>query len=247
MCTVIIEVPEHPDSPTRLLAIRDENPQRPWDPLGYWWPEEHPGVTGVRDRRAGGAWLAAAPARGRLAVLLNRGEQIALDASAAAQLASRGGLTLASMAGLPVLSHPNTASFNLIEVSGSASTLTRWDGHTVTRTALTPGVHMIAHDELDDSTTPRIKRWLPEFQALRAAPDSRWRSQWAEVLSRSAEMDPDDDQAIIRDNSVHGYATKSLLACLAEIGPSSVDLEDALLPEPARWGSAAFQPALQRC
>ena len=55
----------------RLLAVRDEDPQREWDALGPWWPEQYPGVIGIRDRRAGGAWLAVDPQRRRLAVLLN--------------------------------------------------------------------------------------------------------------------------------------------------------------------------------
>src|SRR5699024_7086848 len=71
MCTAIIEVPRDPAQATRVLAVRDEDPNRPWDPPGEWWPEL-PGVIGVRDRLANGAWLAASPGRGTLAVLLNR-------------------------------------------------------------------------------------------------------------------------------------------------------------------------------
>ena len=69
MCTVVVRVPEPDGGPVRLLAVRDEDPARPWRPLGPWWPE-HPGVRGVRDDLAGGAWLAADDKR--LAVLLNR-------------------------------------------------------------------------------------------------------------------------------------------------------------------------------
>ena len=29
MCTVVIRVPESADEPTRVLAIRDEDPERP--------------------------------------------------------------------------------------------------------------------------------------------------------------------------------------------------------------------------
>src|SRR4051812_21659446 len=72
MCTVIIQIGESPSDPVRMLAIRDEDPGRPWNPLGPWWPDTHEGVVGVRDVRAGGAWLAADPSARRLAVLLNR-------------------------------------------------------------------------------------------------------------------------------------------------------------------------------
>ena len=59
MCTVIVSVPNAPGAPTRLLAVRDEDPARPWNPLGAWWPERDDRIVGVRDVRAGGAWLAA--------------------------------------------------------------------------------------------------------------------------------------------------------------------------------------------
>ncbi|WP_370429006.1 NRDE family protein, partial [Microbacterium sp. NRRL B-14842] len=59
MCTVVIDV--EVAGSARLLAVRDEDPAREWDALGEWWPEEYPGVIGIRDRRAGGAWLAVNP------------------------------------------------------------------------------------------------------------------------------------------------------------------------------------------
>ena len=73
MCTVIVHVPSEPGAPIRLLAVRDEDPARAWDPLGPWWPDL-PSVSGVRDRRAGGAWLAADADAGRVAVILNRAD-----------------------------------------------------------------------------------------------------------------------------------------------------------------------------
>ena len=92
MCTVVIRVPESADDDVRILAIRDEDPHRPWRPLGQWWPDR-PGVTGVLDELAGGAWLAHDDER--LAVLLNRegGSTVAVPAS-------RGGLVLGMIAGM---------------------------------------------------------------------------------------------------------------------------------------------------
>src|SRR5690606_34070835 len=88
MCTVILEVPDDPAGHTRLLAVRDEMPDRPWDPPGFWWPEL-PGVRGVRDRQAGGAWLAAKGAS--FSVILNRPESVAdLQPEGAPALGSRG-------------------------------------------------------------------------------------------------------------------------------------------------------------
>ena len=73
MCTVVIRVPEPDRGDVRILAVRDEDPGRPWLPLGAWWPE-HPEVEGVMDQLAGGAWLAHDDRR--LAVLLNRADAL---------------------------------------------------------------------------------------------------------------------------------------------------------------------------
>ena len=86
----------------RLLAVRDEDPQREWDALGEWWPDAYPGVSGIRDRRAGGAWLAVNPAERRLAVLLNRADVVDLAADVAV---SRGSLALESVMGRLSLIH----------------------------------------------------------------------------------------------------------------------------------------------
>lgn len=93
MCTVIIHVPECAEHATRMLAVRDEDPTRPWDAPGPWWPDEYPEVIGVRDRRANGAWLAEDSPAGRLAVILNRDVLSVPDGS----LESRGGIVLASV------------------------------------------------------------------------------------------------------------------------------------------------------
>lgn len=237
MCTAIIEVPLEPSKVTRVLAVRDEDPNRPWDPPGEWWHDALPGVIGVRDRLANGAWLAAAPARGRLAVLLNRAvddgttPHFSHATPATTGLMSRGSLVLASTQGRQVADHPGTAGFNLVEVRGTTSTITSWDGRRLTHTPLEPGVHMIAHQDVDDVRTERIDRWLPEFQALAGLPDGQWREAWLALLERTRELSPEDDRAIVRDNRVHGYPTQSLLVCTAEVGARKVGLEYKLYPE----------------
>lgn len=235
MCTVIVQVPDSPEGPTRLLAVRDEDPNRPWDPPGAWWPSEHPGVVGVRDRRANGAWLAENPSTGRLSVLLNRNPEVL--ASPDDQLESRGGIVLASIQGASIPDAPNTATFNLIEISGAHTGLVSWTGARLHRETPRPGVHMIAHDDLDDPGTARVARWLPDFRELAAQWDSHvpfedWRQQWLDLLASSGQLGPDDDEAIIRDNRPHGYPTLSLLVCVAEIHVDTVALAWSMLPEP---------------
>ncbi|MBD3943916.1 NRDE family protein [Microbacterium sp. NEAU-LLC] len=233
MCTVVIRVPESADEPTRVLAVRDEDPARPWNPLGRWWPEAHHGVVGVRDVRAGGAWLAADPAAGRLAVLLNRAD---VDMRPESELVSRGGLVLDAVAGHLPGDEPPTHGFNLVEVDGGRTRVRMWDGESLRTVELAPGTHMIAHDDVDDPATPRIARWLGEFQATPPAAEGKWWMPWVEVLARSAELAPTDDDAIIRDNRPYGYPTLSLLACVATVSAHDVDVHYGELAEPGRWG-----------
>lgn len=231
MCTVVIDAAG--SSTAHLLAVRDEDPQREWDALGAWWPERYPGVIGIRDRRAGGAWLAANPSERRLAVLLNRADVLDLPADRAL---SRGSLALESVAGRSPVAPERMHGFNLLEVRPEGSRVLSWDGRELRETALTPGTHMIAHDDLDDEDTPRIAAWLPEFRALGpAAGDPDWRASWTGMLAASARLDPEDDRAIIRDNRPHGYPTQSLLYCTAEVTPSGVDVDYHALPAPAHW------------
>jgi hypothetical protein len=232
MCTVVIRVPETADEPTRLLAIRDEDPERPWNPLGRWWPEPHDGVVGVRDVRAGGAWLAADPAAGRLAVLLNRAD---VSTRPESELVSRGGIVLDSVAGRSP-TRPATHGFNLVEVQGPRACVLTWDGAALHSVDLAPGTHMIAHDDVDDPATPRIARWLEEFRAAPLAEGQRWWMPWVEVLERSAELGSTDARAIIRDNRPYGYPTLSLLACVASVSRDDIDVHYGELREPGRWG-----------
>lgn len=244
MCTVVIEVPEPGAGAMRLLAVRDEDPGRAWDAPGAWWGDDRPGVIGVRDRRANGAWLATAPERGRLAVILNRADAAGHGRPEGPNgLASRGGLVLDEVEGRELPDPPLTANFNLVSAAEGV-TVTSWDGVELRRDDLEPGVHMLAHLDVDDEDrTPRIAAWLPEFRAL-AGLGEGWREAWIALLSRTAELPADDDRAIIRDNRTHGYPTLSLLACLAEVGPGSVRLDTAVLSAPAQWGRPGFDRSI---
>lgn len=217
----------------RLLAVRDEDPQREWDALGDWWPEQYPGVSGIRDRRAGGAWLAVNPAERRLAVLLNRADVVDLADDRAL---SRGSLALESVSGRSPEAPLPMHGFNLLEVGPEGARVLSWDGAELRETPIAQGTHMIAHDDLDDDETPRIATWLPEFRALGPTADSTdWAAEWTDLLAQSAQLDPEDDRAIIRDNRPHGYPTQSLLYCTAAVGPDAVTIEYRALPSPAHW------------
>jgi len=62
VCAVMVAVQPHQRWGVVALAVRDEFLDRPWDPFGPWWPALGEHVIGLRDRDAGGAWLAANPA-----------------------------------------------------------------------------------------------------------------------------------------------------------------------------------------
>lgn len=233
MCTVVIRIPDAATEPVRMLAVRDEDPARPWNPLGGWWTASHPGVVGVRDARAGGAWLAADPDAGRLSVLLNRADVTTTPESA---LRSRGGIVLDSIAGNSPASAPPTHGFNLVEVHGAHARVQIWDGERLRTVELTPGTHMIAHDDVDDPATPRIARWHEEFAAAPLSDTGVWWQPWLDVLERSSALGSTDDRAIIRDNRPHGYPTQSLLACVASISEDGVEIEYGELSRPGHWG-----------
>ena len=235
MCTVVVQVPVDPAAPVRLLAVRDEDPQRAWDPPGPWWPDTHPGVVGVRDRRAGGAWLAADSARGRLAVILNRADVLPDDAPAA----SRGGVVLDAVDGRAPEGAPTTHGFNLVDVDfgavGGRARVSMWDAASLRSVDLAPGTHMIAHDDVDDPRTARIVRWRDDFAAASSRLDIDGFEPWLDLLHRTTETPATDDAAIIRDNRPYGIPTLSLLVCTATISSHRVDLAAGVLDEPGRW------------
>lgn len=229
MCTAVIWIPQDL-GPVRLLAIRDEDPRREWADLGSHWPE-HPQLVGIVDRRAGGAWLAADAGAGRVAVLLNRAEEHPLGQAATL---SRGALPLAAVAGHPLLERPPHHGFNLVQLDAQGGQVSTWDGRTVTHTRLAPGVHIVAHDGVDDPATARIARWLPVFRQAAAEP---WPEGWLQVLADSGRTDPLDPTALIRDNLSLGIDTRSLLVTLAEITPGAVALRSAVLEHPGHWST----------
>lgn len=234
MCTVVVRVPERPSEPVRVLAIRDEDPARPWRPAGAWWPDRYPGVRGVQDVRGGGAWLAVADRSPRLAVLLNRAD----DGSVGEDAPSRGWLPLETVAGRAPgpIPAPPTRGFNLVEATPDTVRVSSWDGQRFDSSALTPGTHMISHDDVDDPRTARITRWLPAFRGAALPSGPAWYAPWLAIVADSAELDPTDDEALIRDHRHLGIPTLSLLLCAVAIGPGRTDLVGAALPAPGRWG-----------
>lgn len=232
MCTLIVRVPDDEGQPVRLIAVRDEDPAREWNALGPWWPGSHPGAIGVQDARAGGAWLAALPDEGRLAVLLNVG-----GPNPQPGLASRGEVVLDAVARIAPDPNRRTQPYALVTVAGSSVELTLSNGSTHKTQAIEPGVHMLVNSPIiDDATFARVERWLPEFRdATPEGEPDNWFEGWIGVLERSAELAPTDDAAIIRDNRPYGIGTLSLLMCSATITPESALVDYVEFGEPGAW------------
>lgn len=249
MCTVVIHIPESPGGPIRLLALRDEHPDRAWDPLGHWWPND-PEILGVHDRRAGGAWLAVNEASHHLAVMMNRGEPVD---SGGAPLESRGAIALDAAAGRWSAETPRTAAFNLLEARTDGARISVWNGQVLETSDIGPGVHMVAHSSIDDPQSPRIAEWLPVFRDAIATElrevherggetaSNAWVETWAQTLQRTTVFPPTDDRAIVRDNRPLGIPTLTLYAVMAEISPDSLHVWHASLATPGEWGDAGFE------
>lgn len=246
MCTVVVRVDPGAAWPVTVLALRDESPDRPWDPPAAWWPDRDTGVVGVRDQQAGGAWLAASDRNG-LAVVLNRWESTpGVDGT----WTTRGTLPLDAVVDdvVPAADGvlPTSRAFNLVRATADGAEVVTWDGTAVRTTALGPGVHMVTHGEPDDPAAPRIGRWLDAFRAvpaptgppaaepadeLRTTPDDGW-APWFGVLAGSTALAPDDRDAILRDSvEPEGhFATLSIVA--AAVGPGRTVLRHTRLAEP---------------
>ncbi|WXF90410.1 NRDE family protein [Curtobacterium flaccumfaciens pv. flaccumfaciens] len=253
MCTVVVRVDPGSAWPVTVLALRDESPERPWDPPAAWWPDRDPDLRGVRDRSAGGAWLAASDRAG-LAVVLNRAEPVT---SVDGTWTTRGVVPVDAVADDLLPGHdgtlPTTRAFNLVRATADGASVLTWDGEQVRTTDLGPGVHMVTHGAADDPAAPRIGRWLEAFRAVDApagppvlGPFDELRTVdaggdagdgwggWFGVLAESAALPSDHPDAILRDvHEAEGHMT-TLSIVAAAIAPGRTVLQHARLTGPGK-------------
>lgn len=178
MCTVILlRRPGHA-WPLLLAANRDERLDRAWDPPGPYWP----GLTGGRDRTAGGSWMAMGQ-DGVVAAVLNRPGSLGPEAgkrsrgelpllAAAAPSAEAGAARIAALDG--GLWRP----FNMVVADSRAAFFLRGLGQGAPEMVpLGPGVTMVTAQDPNDLASPRTRRHLPRFRA--APPPEPDRDDWA--------------------------------------------------------------------
>jgi Transport and Golgi organisation 2 len=223
VCTVVVRWAA--GRPVRILALRDELPDREFDEPAAWWPEL-PDVVGGRDRVAGGTWCATRVATGATALVLNRPQK--RDAEPGAP--SRGVLPLlGAVHGTDWLRHvrlDGMASFLLVLARPDRLATWEFDGERLTAAEHPEGTWMATAGGPEDR---RADSFLPAFTDA-AFPDG-WR--------RLVEKDPprDDPEALVVRLVREGVVYATVFGELIEAAPGRLRLEHSRRPwagEP--WG-----------
>lgn len=196
MCTVILLRRPSTDWPVIFAGNRDEMRDRPWRAPDRHWPDR-PEVVAGQDELAGGSWLGVND-HGLLACILNRYGSL----GPAADKRSRGELVLealdhadaaAAAEALTQLEPAAYRSFNLVIADSQDAFWLRHlgeDAESVVVQPLPPGISMITAADRNDTKSPRIRHFLPQFRQA-AAPDPAagdWRA-WERLLA-SRDHDP---------------------------------------------------------
>lgn len=241
MCTlVILRRPGH-RWPLLLAANRDEMEGRPWQPPGRHWPDRDEVIAG-RDVLAGGTWLGLSD-DGVVAAVLNRINTL----GPAPGMRSRGELPLEALdfgdarSAAEALAHLNPAAwrpFNMIVAdrthgfwiravhnggtgaggNGAGSNRAGGNGR-IAVAELPAGLSMLTAYDLNDTTSPRMRHYLPRF-AEAATPDPErgdW-AAWIDLLAdvrHEADAGPGGAMRVVTDTGF-GTVCSSLLALPAE-------------------------------
>lgn len=226
MCTIVLlRRPSH-DWPLILGANRDEMTDRPWRAPGRHWPDRPEVVAGL-DAVAGGTWLGVNNA-GVVAMVLNRRGSL----GPCPGLRSRGELPLEALdhatardaaAALADIDPAAYRSFNLVVADHREAfwLCSRFGGPSrgrlppVEAHPLPSGLSMITASDRNDPASPRIRAFLPRFEA--AAPPDPDRDDWAAwadlLASRLHDVDagPEGAMTIVTKRGF-GTVSSSLVA-----------------------------------
>ena len=245
MCTlVLLRRPESP-WPLLLAANRDELRSRAsMAPARHWADRTH--VRGGLDVLAHGSWLGVND-DGVAAAILNRRGTL----GPAPGKRSRGELVLealdhaeakAAALALSELDPDAYRPFNLIVADAEHAFWLRHAGEGPIRAAPIPaGTHMIEAGELDDPTSARIARFLPQFRFV-PEPEvdggdwSAWQALLADRSSRSG--DPRDAMCIVTEGD-YGTVSAALIALPRYAASAPVFLHAEGRPGEARFAAVA--------
>jgi len=249
MCTVILlRRPKHV-WPLILGANRDEMADRPWKPPARHWPDRADVVAGL-DELAGGTWMGLNDT-GVVACILNRHGSL----GPAPGKRSRGELVL------DALDHPDAKDaagalvdidpaayrpFNMIVADNrDAFWLALADNKNGARIKRIPeGMSMFTAQERNDTSDPRIKTYLPRFQAaLPPEPDANDWEGWRALLAAQDAGTTSHNSMSFKMDGGFGTSSSSLLALPsieAAFGPAKKRPIWLFAPGPPE--SAAFTP-----
>ncbi len=247
MCTIVILRRSTHDWPIILAALRDEMMDRPWQAPGRHWPDRNEVIAGL-DEQAGGSWMGLNDSA-VIACMLNRTGHL----GPAPDKRSRGELvlealghadTIDSVTALGDLDPVSYRPFNMVVADNRDAYWLRHSGlpgrSGISAHEIPDGVSMLTAQDLNDSSVPRIARYLDRF---RAAPqpdiaDGDW-SAWIALLAEQAvagDRDPNRFMTVVTDIG-YGTVSGSLLALPAPgIG------KPVWLFAHGRPGQAAFRP-----
>ena len=212
MCSIVLlRRPRH-RWPLLVAANRDEMRDRPWDPPARHWPER-PEVLAGRDRLSGGSWLGLNE-HGVLAAVLNRVGSL----GPSPDKRSRGELVLDALdhtdaaSAAEQLRHLDAGayrSFNLVvaDIENAYWLAGREERRKVEMEAVPDGLSMLTAREMNDTDSPRIAQFLPEFhETLAPDPDIDDWEAWRELLRRRDPVAPTSGMTIVTEE---GFETVS--------------------------------------
>ncbi|MAF95120.1 MAG: hypothetical protein CMM60_05130 [Rhodospirillaceae bacterium] len=243
MCTVVILRRPGYDWPLILAANRDEMADRPWRAPGRHWSERAE-VTAGRDELAGGTWLGLND-WGVISGVLNRPESLGPDP----ELRSRGELPLDALdhaeaaiaaEAMAAIDPQSYRSFNLVITDAREAfwLCSKGGGEAVRMAPVPEGLSMLTAHDLNDTTSARIRHFLPLFEAA-PAPDpetGEWYHWQALMGSRGKERTGEKETG--PESGPEGAMTLA-----AKTGFGTVSSSLLALPGPARTnGPGAIKP-----
>ena len=222
MCTVILAWQCFPDAPLVVAANRDELLGRPSDPPLLLQPD--PPRWGGRDRVAGGTWLAVDPTGG-VGAVTNRHPGGVVPARDDARR-TRGALPLDALEGsdadaLAWMTSLEPGAYNPVNVLYASPTAALWtsldDDRGRRTTSLTPGIHVLAEQDVDDPADPKASHIRRQAaSALEASPDAGTLVSLLREVLRSHEAPVGGLPACIH-GELHGTVS-SATVCVAADG-----------------------------
>jgi uncharacterized protein with NRDE domain len=223
VCTILVAWRWRPDVPLVLAANRDELIGRPTDPPMLL--HDQPAIFGGRDRVADGTWLAVEPARRRVCALTNRyvGEPFVPPDPTRR---SRGDLpVLLLTSGVETMAELDAAAYNPVNLLWLDPDRARWSTLEDARD-LTPGVHALTVQDLDDQTSAKTVRLLGQARtAAEVAADAVDLRDRLAALLTSHETDPGGPPQSAA--CIHGDVYGTVSSSTVVIGPDGVDFRYA--------------------